>query len=46
VVSNREGEGYEYHLLAMAIGIALVITGGGKASIDRALTVPAAPARP
>jgi len=35
---NQKGEGYEYHLLAMAIALALVIKGGGRASIDRALT--------
>ena len=31
------GEGFEYHLLAIAIGIALMIRGGGKWSIDRAI---------
>ncbi|PYQ15442.1 MAG: hypothetical protein DMF80_09055 [Acidobacteria bacterium] len=35
---NQKGEGYEYHLLAMAIALALVIKGGGRSSIDRALT--------
>ena len=34
---NQKGEGYEYHLLAIAIGIALIIRGGGKWSIDRAI---------
>jgi putative oxidoreductase len=29
------GEGFEYHLLAIAIGIALMIRGGGKWSLDR-----------
>jgi putative oxidoreductase len=43
---NQKGEGYEYHLLAMAIAVALMIKGGGKASIDRALTVKQAPPRP
>jgi putative oxidoreductase len=43
---NQKGEGYEYHLLAMAICIALMIKGGGKASIDRVLTAKPAPPRP
>ena len=43
---NQKGEGYEYHLLAIAIAIALMIKGGGKASIDRALTVKQAAPRP
>ena len=43
---SQKGEGYEYHLLAIAICIALMIGGGGKASIDRALTVKTPPARP
>ncbi len=32
---NQKGEGFEYHLLVIAIGIALIIKGGGKWSIDR-----------
>ena len=43
---SQKGEGYEYHLLAIAICIALMIKGGGKASIDRALTVKTPGARP
>jgi putative oxidoreductase len=35
---NQKGEGFEYHLLVIAIGIALMIRGGGALSIDRALT--------
>lgn len=31
-------EGFEYHILALAIALALVIAGGGKLSVDRALT--------
>jgi putative oxidoreductase len=31
------GEGFEYHLLVIAIGIALMIRGGGKWSIDKAI---------
>jgi putative oxidoreductase len=45
-LGNQKGEGYEYHLLAIAICIALMIKGGGKASIDHALTVKQAPPRP
>ncbi|MGZ3788787.1 MAG: DoxX family protein [Bacteriovorax sp.] len=32
---NQSGEGFEYHLLALGIAIALVIGGGGAASLDR-----------
>ncbi|MES1184380.1 MAG: DoxX family protein [Myxococcales bacterium] len=28
------GEGYEFHLLAMAMAVALVLSGGGRASLD------------
>lgn len=35
---NQKGEGYEYHLLVIAMGIALMIAGGGKWSVDRAVT--------
>jgi putative oxidoreductase len=31
-------EGFEYHILAGAIAIALMVRGGGKWSVDRALT--------
>ncbi len=34
---TQKGEGYEYALLALSIAIPLLIWGGGKASIDRAL---------
>jgi putative oxidoreductase len=34
---KQAGEGYEYHLLAIAIGIALMIRGGGKWSADRVI---------
>lgn len=36
-MGNQKGEGFEYHLLAIAIGVALMIKGGGIASIDRAI---------
>ena len=35
---NQAGEGFEYHLLAIAISLALVLSGGGMASIDRWLS--------
>ncbi|MDV6236048.1 DoxX family protein [Leptospira ellisii] len=31
---NQKGEGYEFHLLMMAITLVLAIKGGGKASVD------------
>jgi len=31
---KQPGEGFEFHLLAVAIGIALIIRGGGKWSVD------------
>jgi putative oxidoreductase len=34
---TQKGEGFEYHLLVIAIGIALMIRGGGALSIDKAL---------
>lgn len=35
---KQAGEGYEYHLLAIAISVALMIAGGGKWSVDRQLS--------
>jgi putative oxidoreductase len=34
---NQKGEGFEYHLLVIAIGIALMIRGGGRWSADAVL---------
>ncbi len=34
---KQPGEGFEYHLLVIAIGIALMIRGGGKWSIDKVI---------
>ena len=31
---NQNGEGVEYHLLMIGIAIALIVTGGGKGSLD------------
>jgi putative oxidoreductase len=35
---NQKGEGFEYHLLALGLAGALMIAGGGKASVDLALS--------
>ncbi len=35
---NLKGEGYEYHLLAMGIAVAVMVRGGGAWSVDRWLT--------
>jgi putative oxidoreductase len=35
---GQPGEGFEYHLLAIGIAIALMIAGGGKFSVDRKLS--------
>lgn len=34
---SQQGEGFEYHLLVMAIAVALMIRGGGRWSLDRAI---------
>lgn len=34
---NQKGEGYEFHVLVIAIAIALMIRGGGKWSIDKGI---------
>jgi putative oxidoreductase len=34
---NQKGEGFEYHLLAIALALAVMIQGAGKASIDGVL---------
>jgi len=34
---QQQGEGYEYHLLAIGVAAALLVTGGGKWSVDRAI---------
>jgi len=35
---RQAGEGFEYHLLIIGTAIALIIAGGGRWSVDRALT--------
>jgi putative oxidoreductase len=32
---TMSGEGFEYHLLAMGMAVALMISGGGRACVDR-----------
>jgi putative oxidoreductase len=32
---KQQGEGFEYHLLALGMALALMVAGGGKASLDR-----------
>jgi putative oxidoreductase len=34
----QEGEGFEFHILAASIGVALAITGGGAWSLDELLS--------
>jgi putative oxidoreductase len=35
---KQPGEGFEYHLLAIGMALALMITGGGKWSMDRTIS--------
>jgi putative oxidoreductase len=35
---KQAGEGFEFHILVIAIALALVIKGGGRFSLDRALS--------
>lgn len=35
---SQAGEGFEYHLLAIAIAAALLLTGGGRWSVDRRIS--------
>jgi putative oxidoreductase len=35
---NQKGEGFEYHLLAIAVAATLLLRGAGAYSVDRALT--------
>ncbi|MDP9114834.1 MAG: DoxX family protein [Acidobacteriota bacterium] len=34
---RQSGEGFEFHMLVIAIAIALIVRGGGAASVDRAV---------
>ena len=40
---QQQGEGYEYHLLVIGIAAALLITGGGRWSVDRVVAERIAP---
>ena len=40
---NQKGEGYEYHLLTLAITTVLMVKGGGALSVDGALSRSASP---
>ena len=35
---NQKGEGFEYHLLAIGLALVVIVSGGGKWSIDRLLS--------
>lgn len=35
---NQKGEGYEFHVLAIGIALAVILRGGGALSVDRALS--------
>jgi len=35
---NQKGEGFEYHLLAIAVALAVIVRGSGAFSLDRLLT--------
>jgi putative oxidoreductase len=37
-VGNQKGEGYEYHLLAIAVAAVLLLRGAGPFSVDRTLS--------
>ncbi|MGH9940348.1 MAG: DoxX family protein [Blastocatellia bacterium] len=45
-MGGQAGEGFEYHLLAIGIAVALLIRGGGAFSIDRTLHGPPRHFRP
>ena len=34
---NQQGEGFEYHLLAMGLALVLVVAGAGRWSVDKAI---------
>ena len=38
---TQKGEGFEFHLLALAMTVVLMIRGAGAASVDRLLSSPA-----
>jgi putative oxidoreductase len=36
-LGKQQGEGYEYHLLVIGIGLALLVTGAGMWSVDKVI---------
>jgi putative oxidoreductase len=38
---TQKGEGYEYHLVILAVTVLLIIRGAGAVSLDRLLSSPA-----
>lgn len=44
--ATAAGEGFEYHLLGIAVALAVVIRGSGAASVDRLLSGSAADRAP
>jgi len=36
-MGNQAGEGFEYHLLVLALAVPLIVSGGGLWSVDRAI---------
>jgi putative oxidoreductase len=36
-IGQKAGEGFEFHILAVGLAIGLIILGGGKGSVDRAV---------
>jgi putative oxidoreductase len=43
---SQKGEGFEYHLLAIAIAAVLIGTGGGRFSADRLIISAVPPGKP
>jgi putative oxidoreductase len=37
-MGNQKGEGFEYHILAIAMALAVIIAGSGAFSVDRSLS--------
>lgn len=37
-VGNQQGEGFEFHILAITMGLVILLWGAGAASVDRMLT--------
>ena len=37
-LGKQAGEGFEYHILALGMALAVLVGGGGRASVDRAIS--------